>query len=171
MKIAYKNGSGNGNILWRMGLGGDFYFNNVYNDSWPWFSHQHDVGMENSGVGPLTIFDNANTRVSPPPVGLGSGNSRGMVLTVDEETLQVTPILSVDLGVFSAAMGSAQLLTDGNYFFLPAIVVLSASITASNSIEILPTRGTDTGTQVLNLESPEHYRAWQMPTLYNPPIT
>ncbi len=171
MKVDYANGTGTGNILWRMGLGGDFTFNNIYNDPWPWFSHQHDAGMENNGTGPMTLFDNANTRVAPPPVGLGPGNSRGMSLNVDEAHFLVTPFLSVDLGVFAAAMGSGQLLSNGNYFFIPAIVIVNINLVDSNSIQIAPTAGTDTGTQVLNLQGPEHYRAWQMQSLYNVPTT
>ncbi|MGA2594886.1 MAG: aryl-sulfate sulfotransferase [Bryobacteraceae bacterium] len=171
VKIDYNDGAGTRDILWRMGVDGDFMFKNPDTDPWPWFSHQHDAGMENAGQGPLTIFDNGNTRVSPPPLGLGSGNSRGMALTVDEQTMQVTPVLSVDLGVYSQAMGSAQLLSDGDYFFLPALVLLSSSHVASFSIEIYPTSGTITGTQVLNLEGPEQYRAWQMLSLYGVPIT
>jgi len=173
MKIDYNNGSGTGNILWRMGPGGDFAINNVFADSWPWFSHQHDVGIENNGTGVMTMFDNGNTRTSPPPVGLGSGDSRGMAITISETTMQVTPVLSADLGVFSTALGSAQLLSNGSYFFLPGIVVVSIipSIITADSIEILPTAGTDTGTQVLNMVGPEGYRAWQMPSLYDPPTT
>lgn len=167
VKVDYGNGSGTKNILWRMGSGGDFAFNNIYNDPWPWFSHQHEAGVENNGAGPLTLFDNGNTRVSPS--GLGSGNSRGMALTVNETPpLQVTPVLSVDLGVYSLAMGSAQSLSNGNYFYLASIVALAKG-NASYSIEILPTAGTDTGTQVFNMESAEAYRAWRMPSLYKPP--
>jgi len=171
-KLDYNNGTGTGNVLWLLGPCGDFTFNNIYNDPWPWNSAQHDVGMENAGAGPLTIFDNGDTRVSAPRKstacmpGLGMGDSRGMALTVDESTMQVTPVLSVDLGVYSSSSGSAQLLPNGNYFFLAAQVK-----GRSYSIEILPTPGTDTGTQVLNLESVSGYRAWRMPDLYHPPIT
>ncbi len=171
MKIDYNDGAGTGKILWRMGPGGDFTFSNIYNDPWPWFSHQHDAGMEGQGAGPLTIFDNGNTRVSPAPLGLGAGNSRGIVLTVDEANLQVTPVLSSDLGVYSAAMGSAQMLRSGTYFFVPAIVLININLIGSNSIEIVRTPGTANGPQVLNLEGPEHYRGWQMLSLYAPPIT
>ena len=177
MKIDYRNGSGTGNILWRMGPCGDFTINNLFSDPWPWFSHQHEVGIENNGAGPLTMFDNGNTRVSPPGnstgciPGVGSGNSRGMALTVNEALMQVTPVLSVDLGVFANGLGSIQLLSDGNYFIQPGVVVVTLSSTSSFSIEILPTPGTDTGTQVLNIQAPEAYRAWQMPNMYSPPIT
>jgi arylsulfate sulfotransferase len=174
MKINYNNGSGNANILWRMGVGGDFAFNNIHNDPWPWFSHQHDAGIENNGAGPMTVFDNGNTRL----LQLGTTgclpadcNSRGMALTVDEVNMQVTPVLSADLGVFSIALGSAQLLSDGNYFFVPGTVLVTLNRIASYCIEVHPTAGTNTGTQVLNLEGPETYRAWRMPDLYAPPIT
>jgi len=175
-KIDYNNGAGTSNILWRLGPCGDFGFNNIYNDPWPWNSAQHEVGIENNGKGPMTLFDNGNTRVSAPGAstgcmqGVGSGNSRGMALTVDESTMQVTPVLSADLGYFSNADGSAQLLDNGNYFYLPATVV-NMNMASSNSIEILPTAGTDTGTPVLNLQSTSAYRAFRMPNMYSPPTT
>jgi arylsulfate sulfotransferase len=171
MRIDYSNGTGTGRILWRMGQDGDFTFNNIDNDPWPWFSHQHEAGIENDGAGVMTLFDNGDTRVSPPPLGLGKGNSRGMALTVDQSSMTVTPVLSADLGVYSEADGSAQLLSDGNYFFLPSVIFVSPTKVISQCIEIFPTAGTIDGTQVVNLQSSEEYRAWQLPDLYNPPIT
>jgi arylsulfate sulfotransferase len=171
VKIDYNDGNGTGNVLWHMGPNGDFSFNNVNNDPWPWFSHQHEVGIELGGTGVMTLFDNGNTRVQPPPVGEGSGNSRGMVLNVDETHMKVTPVLSQDLGYFSTAEGSAQLLSNGDYFFLPGIVLFGASNAASFSMEIFPTHGTVNGTTVLNLRGTESYRAWQMSSMYTPPTT
>ncbi len=185
MKIDYQDGAGAGNILWRMGPGGDFAFMNTYNDPWPWFSHQHDAGIENGGAGVFDTLDNGNTRISPPTgpgsstggvPGLGTNcgpddcNSRGMALTIDEAAMQVAPVMSVDLGGFSEAMGSAQLLADGNYFFL-ASSVLTGNRYTGYDIEIQPTPGTDTGTQVMNISGPVSYRDWQLPNLYSPPIT
>ena len=109
---------------------------------------------------------------------MGSGNSRGMALTVNQTCsgtpptctgLQVTPDLSVDLGVYSVAMGSAEVLSSNNYLFLAAIVTVPPTSVVGYSIEIQPTPGTDTGTQVFNLEGPESYRAWRMTNLYQPP--
>jgi arylsulfate sulfotransferase len=179
MKIDYNNGSGTGNILWRMGPCGDFTFIDS-TDPWPFFSHQHEVGIENNGAGVITIFDNGNTRVSPPTglgsstgcmPGTGSGDSRGMALSINESTMQVSPVMSTDLGYYSTALGSAQLLPDGNYFFMPGLVAITLENLASFAMEILPTPGTDTGTTVFNLESQEAYRGWQMTSLYNPPTT
>jgi hypothetical protein len=167
MRVDYKDGTGTGNILWRMGPQGDFTFNNINNDPWPWFSHQHEVDIESS-TGDLTLFDNGNTRVSQLGGNCGPTdcNSRGMALKMDESTMQVTPVLSADLGVYSGALGSAQLLGDSNYFFLAGFVGNSIGY----AIEILPTSGTTTGTQVFNLEGTVSYRAWRMNNLYTPPI-
>jgi len=166
MRVDYQDGTGTGNILWCMGLDGQWTFNNIDNDPWPWFSHQHDVGIA-SANGYLTLFDNGNTRLSE----LGGAcvpndcDSRGMVLELDESSMQVTPALSVDLGVYSTALGSAQLLDNENYFFLAGFV----GNTDGYAIEILPTPGTITGTQVFNLEGTVAYRAWRMTSIYTPP--
>ena len=179
-KVDYRNGSpkATGNVLWRMGACGSFTFNNIYNDPWPWYSAQHQTGIQNNGAGPLTVFDDGNTRVSPPTgrgsssgcrPGVGSGNSRGMALTINESNMQVSPVLSADLGVFSYSGGSAQLLGNGNYFFAAPNVTIGTA-TNTYAIEIFPTPGTDTGTQVSNIKGPEGYRAFRMPSLYNPPI-
>ena len=88
-----------------------------------------------------------------------------MPLTIDETLMQATPVLSADLGVFGGSLGSAQLLSNGNYFFL-------SGAPASYCIQIFPTPGTDTGTQVLKVSSPyQCYRAWQMADLYTAPTT
>ena len=141
-KIDYKDGAGTGNILWRMGpphtatgLAVNFTFVNQYNDPWPWFSHQHDAGIENGGAGPMTLLDNGDTRSAAAPLGLGTAcspydcNSRGMALSFRESSMQVRPKVSFDLGGYSLAMGSAQLLDDGNYFFLNPMLAADADRT------------------------------------------
>lgn len=169
IKIDYNNGSGTGMPLWYMTWQseGDFSFNNVAQDPWPWFSHQHYACMANNGAGPMLLFDNGNTRISPPPIGLGHPgcepndcNSRGMALTVNESTMTVTPQMSVDLGVYSSADGTAQLLSDGNYFFFAGLIV-SLSGTTSQAIEVGPSG------QVLNIQGPQGYRSWQLANLYS----
>jgi hypothetical protein len=174
IKIDYNNGNGTGNILWRMGaVDGDFTFNNVNNNAWPWFSHQHDFGIENNGAGPATVFDNGNTRVSAPPLGLGCTpgttgcNSRGMALTIDETNMTVTPVLSQDLGFYAGALGSAQLLTNGDYFFQPGLV----GGTTSYGMELVPTPDTVNGTTIDSLEGPSSYRSFRQADLYHPPKT
>jgi arylsulfate sulfotransferase len=192
-RIDYKDGAGTGDILWQMGPPDDgllqpsnFTFDNMYNDPWPWFSHQHEVGIENGGTNPMTLFDNGDTRVTAlPPLGLGSSSgtlcspydcdSRGMGLTVDYKTMTVTPVVSFDLGAYSTAMGSAQLLSNGNYFFVNPIVFVATKLsTFAFSEEINPKNPAPQVGPVdfiMDLSGPQQYRGWQMPSLYNPPTT
>jgi arylsulfate sulfotransferase len=167
VKIDYNNGAGTGNVLWLMGPDGSFDFNNVTGDPWPWFSHQHDVSLMNNGAGPMLLFDNGDTRVAAPPIGLGfSGcqpsdcDSRGMALSFDETSLTVTPVLSLDLGSYVPADGAAQSLSNGDYFFFVALVVTTSAID-SYAIE------SGAAGQVLDIQGPEGYRAWRMASFYN----
>ena len=112
-KIAYNNGSGDGHVIWRLGKDGDFKWNS--NDSWPWQSHQHDAEYESANL--VSLYDNGNTRVQV----LG-GHSRGQSLLFDEINMTVTPQLNADLGVYSFALGTAQLLINGNYAFNSGIL-------------------------------------------------
>ncbi len=64
-KIDFDNGSGTGEVVLRLGKGGDIQI--ISNDPWPWFSHQHDVKFQGSLI---VAYDNGNTLVA----GFG-GNS------------------------------------------------------------------------------------------------
>jgi len=162
MKINYSYGVGDGTILWRMGLDGDFTFNNIANDPYPWFSHQHDAGVENNGV--MTLFDDGNTRIKTY-----GGNSRGMALDFDETTMQVTPAFVQDIGYFASALGSAQLLDNGDYFYHAGMIQGTAN---TYSLEYSPTSGALTGTEVLDLRGDvATYRTFRMFDLYSPPPT
>jgi hypothetical protein len=161
VKIDYANGSGTGNIVWTLGKDGDFTINST--DPYPWFSHQHDPGFVLGGTTILALFDNGNTRVSPPPIGLGSGDSRGYVLTVDQTHKVVTPILLADLGVYSFALGTSELLANGDYHFEAGII--NPPPPFSEAIEVFP-NGTLGMTQKISTIT---YRTFRMVNLYTPP--
>ncbi len=110
-KINYAKGQGSGEVLWRMGKDGDFQI--VSDDPWPWFSHQHDPNFAEGSPDVLMVFDNGNTRAEEDD----HAESRGQVFRVDEAQRSVTPIVNIKLGAYSLALGSAQLLEDGNYHF------------------------------------------------------
>ena len=122
IKIAYGNGEGDGHILWRLGKDGDFNYTGF--TDYPWFSHQHDGNFESATR--LAVFDNGNTRVSSQ----GQGHSRGQVIELDEAKRTATLLLNADLGVYSLAVGSAQLLADGNHHFDAGYVPSASGISA-----------------------------------------
>jgi hypothetical protein len=115
LKINYANGQGDGHLMWRMGPYGDFTILNPPQQTcgdpnvYPWFTHQHDAAFQ-APVGAtevFTVFDDGNLRHTQ----CGYGNSRGMILSVEEATKTVYISLAADLGQYSYALGSAQLLS------------------------------------------------------------
>lgn len=112
IKIDYRNGLGTGEVLWRLGEGGDFTLTaDPSAGPRPWFSHQHDSMLS----GALLVYDNGNTRIQGP--GGTAGNSRGQAYVLDESAKTARLVLNFDLGSYSPALGSAERLTNGNFYF------------------------------------------------------
>jgi arylsulfate sulfotransferase len=160
VKIDYNNGAGTGNVIWRLGLGGNFTMHST--NAYPWFSHQHDATYEPGGTTLLTVYDNGNTRVAQNPTL--TENSRGQVLLLNESTLSATLLVNQDLGAFSQAFGSAQLLQNGNYNFMSGWVNPGLAQSAEDQ-EYSPG-----GTLEFELRSrpATAYRSFRMGSFYNP---
>jgi hypothetical protein len=115
-KIDFRDGAGDGAVIWRLGKDGDFTYDST--DPYPWFSHQHDAGYEPGSLTTIALFDNGNTRFAGDAVG----TSRGQVIQVDEAHRTAHLVLNAGLGVRSLALGSAQKLRDGDYHFNAGVV-------------------------------------------------
>lgn len=162
IKIDYHNGAGGGDILWRLGKGGDFAM--MSSDPNPWFSHQHDPNFEpNDTV--LLVFDDGNTRVAADP----KAHSRGQALTIDEKNRTAALLLNADLGSYSQALGSAQKLPNGDYHFDNGFIFAMDStgkgITLAQSVELDKNGAMVYGIQFV---APE-YRTIRMRDLYTAP--
>lgn len=110
VKIDFRGGQGNGDVIWRLGKDGDFQMDS--SDPSPWFSHQHGLRAARGG-GLLAVFDDSNLRQQADR----NAHSRGQVLQLDEENKIATLAVNVDLGGFSFAVGNAQPLRSGGYLF------------------------------------------------------
>lgn len=157
LKIDYAHGAGSGNVIWRMGSGGDFSI--VSSDACPWFSHQHDANWQLGGMTVLSMFDNGNARRA---LCNPNANSRGYVLSVNESAMQVTPTQLTDLGAFSWGLGTAELLSNGNYHFEAGWILPGAY---STSIETTPGGGVAFALQ----EQALTYRSYRLQDMYTPP--
>ena len=160
IKIDYRDGTGTGNVIWRLGPQGDFSMNS--NDPYPWFTHQHDVLYEPGSATLMSIYDNGNTRVAQDPSL--TENSRGQVLLVDEANRSVTLTLNQDLGVYAQAFGSTQLLQNGNYAFMSGWVN-PGLLQSAQDLEVSPN-----GTVEFQLRSrpASAYRSFRMGSFYIP---
>jgi hypothetical protein len=162
IKIDYSNGAGRGDILWRMGKGGDFQIQSADPD--PWFSHQHDSNFESNNT-VLLVFDDGNVRAATDP----NAHSRGQVLQVDETNRVVTTILNADLGVYAAALGTAEQLPSGEYHFDAGFLLSTDAnghpVYNAQSLDVNLSGQIDFGVQFGTLE----YRTFRMPDLYTAP--
>lgn len=155
IKIDYRNGAGDGHVVWRLGAGGDFAVDST--DPNPWFSHQHDAHYIDDHT--LILFDNGNTRRASDP----TANSRGQVWTLDETSMTATLVVNADLGDYSFRLGSAQRLSNGNYSFMSGSQgQVPPPSQFGQTIEVLPD---GTLNYVLKIASPE-YRSYRVRTLY-----
>ena len=106
----------------------------------------------------LVVFDNGNTRRLTDP----TADSRGQEWVLNEQTMTATPVVNADLGNYSAALGSAQVLPNGNLAFTSGGLV-SGGGAAGQSIEVLPN-----GTRVYVQQMNEfEYRSYFESTLYS----
>ena len=172
IKVNYNNGQGDGRLLWRMGPFGDFTITNPPQQTcgdpnvYPWFTHQHDAAfaLEIGATKIFTVFDDGNLRHKQ----CGGGDSRGMVLAVAEPARTVYIQTSADLGQYSLALGSAQLLISPPY-------PIYASF--GNGLLYLPTnaaQSTETdlnGNIVYQLQTTQwSYRTYRARDLYTPTL-
>jgi hypothetical protein len=109
VKVDYRHGEGDGHVVWRLGQGGDFTVDSAGPS--PWFSHQHDAHYVDDHT--LILFNNGNTRWATDP----AAHSRAQVWSLDEATMTATLVVNADLGSYSFALGAAQRLANGDYFF------------------------------------------------------
>jgi hypothetical protein len=154
LKINYDYGAGDGRVLWEFGKEGHFKLEGGRDDDW--FSHQHDAQMLDERT--LLLFDNANVRYQTDR----SVTSRGQVFELDEATRTARLILNADLGVYSFALGSAQRLESGNYFFGIGWVL------PSNLATGLEVGGDGRTVQSSTLSRPA-YRSFRLKDLYTTP--
>lgn len=154
LKINFANGRGNGNILWKLGYGGSFSLAPGYPVS-DWFSGQHDVRFMSNGL--LTLFDNNNASTVTQQPG---GTAHGQAWQLDTSHMIATPVVNVDLGVVSPAVGSAGLISNGDYHWQAGFVNNSHADTFET---------TPSGTQVYKEQIDSlSYRAFRLQNLYTP---
>ena len=157
IKIDYANGSGTGNLVWRLGNQGDFTISPASTDPYPWFSHQHQAEYDVPGKPLISLFDDGTARKALFP----SANSRGQAYWLNEAAHTVIQVLNADLGSYSSAFGSAQLLANGNFTFGSGLITTTPA-PSNQSVEVLLNGTVD---YVLQSSGPS-YRNFRMYNLY-----
>lgn len=166
LKIDYRDGTGTGNIIWRLGYQGDFSMSG--NDPEDWFYLQHypnPLSYDGTHMR-LALFDNGDNRILDQQgdecgtVGQIPCYSRALILDLDEQAMTASTEFGSNLGLYSFWGGSAQVAANGN--FLAGITTTS---TGSRAEEIT----TDSSSQVvwqMDILGQNAYRSLRLPSLY-----
>lgn len=162
IKVDYKDGKGTGKVLWHLGRDGDFTAKS--NDPYPWFSYQHDVGLDPQ-TGLLVVFDDGHRRKEKDP----KANNRGQTWKIDETARTATLVLNADLGVYALAVGSAQPLANGNYSFESGFLNPSPSLPASVYSRTTETTADGKIVYAQQCDGAITYRSFRVATMYDRP--
>ena len=118
-KIDFRDGTGTGNVLWRLGNGGDFTLLNGAVADWNYA--QHNPGYFGDPANDvLAMWDNGNNRVMDAfghlcgTSGQPACYSRGVAFQLDEFGKTATIVFDHRPGQYAGLIGSIQLLANGN---------------------------------------------------------
>jgi arylsulfate sulfotransferase len=169
MKIDYHDGTGTGNILWKLGYQGDFTLKNG-TDPIDWQYAQHDANIastNSSGVFQMMMFDNGDNRVLDyngdicGTVSTRPCYSRAPIFQLDETAKTATLEWVDNLSpVYSFWGGNARLLANGN------VELDVCGLTGASDIyEVTKTTPAQTIWQMY-IKNQNAYRGFRIPSLY-----
>jgi len=171
LKIDYKDGKGTGDIIWRLGQGGDFKLQGG-TDPTDWFYAQHAPSFTSpntTGVFSLVLFDNGDDRLFPAGVTCGSTGappclySSVPILQVNEATKVATLTFHYTPSDYSFFGGNAEALDNGNIEFDECAP--SAGPTRSIVSEVTH-EATPQIVWQMTVPGSYAYRAFRIPSLY-----
>jgi arylsulfate sulfotransferase len=171
VKVDYRDGSGTGNVLWRLGEGGDFKLQGA-TDPTDWFYAQHDanfVSSNTTGNFKLALLDNGDFRQFPPNVTCDATGAPPCLYTtvpvmqVDENAKMASfTFHQILLGPFyNGFAGSARVLGNTNVEYNLAAV----GGTDAYTFEVTPTATPQTVWE-MHIPGNYTYRSTRMPSLY-----
>ena len=170
VKVDYENGTGPGNILWRLGEGGDFTLvGGTDPTDWQYAQHGPNFTSPNTtAVFSLTLMDNGNDRIFPPGVTCGTTGeppcqySTVPVFKIDESAMTSTLTFHqiVPANLYNPWGGNSEQLANGNIEYDLCGVGNNSYVYEVTQDSAAQTVWSLTSTGV-NL-----YRAFRMPSLY-----
>jgi arylsulfate sulfotransferase len=170
IKIDYANGQGTGDILWRLGYGGDFtLLNSTSPGDWFYAQHYaHFVSANSTGTFQLAMFDNGDNRIldnngtTCGSAGAPDCYSRPAIFQVDENA-KTAQVLWAYPTVYSLWGGDIQELPNTNIF--ADVNTPSDNVTGARVLELTQEANPQTVWQ-LDINGQNSYRTIHLPSLY-----
>jgi hypothetical protein len=169
VKVDYEDGQGSGDIIWRLGEGGDFTLENG-SDPQDWFYAQHDPGFfstNTTGVFSIGLMDNGDDRISSGGAVCGSAGAPACyttipVLRVDESnnTATLTFHQTLPVSLYNSFGGNAEELANGDVEY-----DLCGLGKGSTVYEVTQQDPAQTVWQ-MQWKGTNLYRAFRMPSMY-----
>lgn len=157
LKLDYANGTGSGNVLWKLGQEGDFTL--LGSDSSQWFYGQHYpvVVTSEASITTMAIYDDGNARIAADGTSCGTPPaaacySRAAIFQIDESTSLASVLWQYLPDFFSFWGGSIDILPNGDVEF--------ASSAPSNFA----------GSQIFEVTSDNPRVVWQMNIVGEPGV-
>ncbi len=172
VKVNYANGTGNGDVIWRLGQGGDFTLQGG-SDPTDWSYAQHApsfFGTATAGIFSMGIMDNGDDRQFPAGVTCGtSGNPPCLYTTVpvvqineSTKTASLTFHQVVPTNFYNSFGGNTEEMQNGDVEY-----DICGETTGTNSdvFEVTQTSNPQTVWQ-MHSAGTQFYRASRIPSLY-----
>lgn len=167
VKVDYQNGKGTGNILWKLGEGGDFALTNGA-DPVDWFYGQHQpsfVSSNTAGTFQITMMDNGYNRILSDNSACDNSSCYTTipVLSVNEsaKTASFTFHDQIPQNMYSFWGGGTTALANGNIEF----DLCNEPNTSSMVEEVAPTSSPQT-VWTMTVDGENLYRSNRIPSLY-----
>lgn len=169
-KLDYKDGTGTGAVIWRLGEGGDFTLKNgVDPTDWQYAQHFPSFFTPNTtGVFSLAVMDNGDDRTFPNGVTCGAAGAPPCLYST-------IPVFQIDENAMTATLTSHQILPPNLYNFFGGSVDLLPNSNieydlcgvglGSNVFEVTPQSTPQTVWQ-MQVTGTYFYRAFRLPSLY-----
>jgi arylsulfate sulfotransferase len=170
VKIDYENGSGTGDILWRLGEDGDITLAGGEPSQWFYGQHFPNLLSQNGPQMIVAIFDDGNNRVLDDHGDICGtpGNvqcySRGTIYQIDESTLTAS-LLWQDLpALFTFWGGSIEQFSNGQV----ELDLSEPNLQNPNSSQVMEVTGTTSPQLVwqMLIQGANAYRGYRIPSLY-----
>jgi hypothetical protein len=170
LKIDYANGTGTGNVDWKLGEDGDFTL--LGGDSSQWFYAQHFpyvVSVDGTKT-TMAIYDDGDLRIGsdgqpcqPPIPPTSTCYTRATIFQIDESTRGANLLWQDVPGFFSFWGGSIEVLDNGNVEFGSSAPFGYPVISQVN--EVTQTDSPQTVWQ-MTITGANAYRGYRIPSLY-----